>query len=140
MPETPGKPTVSEEKDRPLLQVLPGPPAYDLRVLQANERTLLAWIRTGLALMAFGFVVARIGLWLHGAQPAAGSGLWSGGIGSAFVVLGTVSNALAALRYVRVRKAIIEGRGILPGNAAVLSLATGLVVLGGILVVYLALR
>ena len=28
----------------------------------AAERTLLAWIRTGLALMGFGFVVARFGL------------------------------------------------------------------------------
>jgi putative membrane protein len=29
------------------------------------ERTLLAWIRTGLALMGFGFVVARFGLFLQ---------------------------------------------------------------------------
>jgi putative membrane protein len=31
----------------------------------AAERTLLAWIRTGLALMGFGFVVARFGLFLQ---------------------------------------------------------------------------
>ena len=31
----------------------------------AAERTFLAWIRTGLALMGFGFVVARFGLFLH---------------------------------------------------------------------------
>ena len=31
----------------------------------AAERTLLAWIRTGLALMGFGFVVARFGLFLE---------------------------------------------------------------------------
>jgi putative membrane protein len=30
----------------------------------AAERTFLAWIRTGLALMGFGFVVARFGLFL----------------------------------------------------------------------------
>ena len=40
----------------------------------AAERTLLAWIRTGLALMGFGFVVARFGLFLqqtasHAARP-----------------------------------------------------------------------
>jgi len=34
----------------------------DPRVLYAAERTLLAWIRTGLALMGFGFVVARFSL------------------------------------------------------------------------------
>ena len=31
----------------------------------AAERTMLAWIRTGLALMGFGFVVARFGLFLQ---------------------------------------------------------------------------
>ena len=36
----------------------------------AAERTLLAWIRTGLALMGFGFVVARFGLFLQEMQIA----------------------------------------------------------------------
>jgi putative membrane protein len=36
----------------------------------AAERTLLAWIRTGLALMGFGFVVARFGLFLQQLQIA----------------------------------------------------------------------
>jgi putative membrane protein len=36
----------------------------DPRVFFASERTLLAWIRTGLALMALGFVVARFGLFI----------------------------------------------------------------------------
>ena len=34
----------------------------------AAERTFLAWIRTGLALMGFGFVVARFGLFLRALQ------------------------------------------------------------------------
>ncbi len=37
----------------------------DPRVSLAAERTFLAWIRTGLALMGFGFVVARFGLFLR---------------------------------------------------------------------------
>ena len=37
----------------------------DPRVFFASERTLLAWVRTGLTIMAFGFVVARFGLFLH---------------------------------------------------------------------------
>ncbi|KAB2893150.1 MAG: DUF202 domain-containing protein, partial [Kofleriaceae bacterium] len=41
----------------------------DLRILQANERTLLAWVRTGLALMAFGFVIGRIAVWLKLEHP-----------------------------------------------------------------------
>ena len=41
-------------------------PRPDSRNLQANERTLLAWLRTGLALITFGFVLSRIDAWLHG--------------------------------------------------------------------------
>ncbi len=38
---------------------------YDPRVLFAAERTLLAWNRTSISLMAFGFVVERFGLFLE---------------------------------------------------------------------------
>ena len=40
-------------------------PAEDPRTRFAGERTLLAWVRTGLAMMGFGFVVARFGLFLR---------------------------------------------------------------------------
>jgi putative membrane protein len=33
--------------------------------LLANERTFLAWLRTSIAVMSLGFVVARFGLWLR---------------------------------------------------------------------------
>lgn len=32
---------------------------------QANERTFLAWLRTSIALIGFGFAIARFGLFLH---------------------------------------------------------------------------
>jgi putative membrane protein len=41
------------------------PITYDPRVLFAAERTLLAWNRTSISLMAFGFVVERFGLFLE---------------------------------------------------------------------------
>jgi len=47
---------------------MPPPPAIAGDVLRerlANERTLLAWLRTSIALMGFGLVVARFGLFLR---------------------------------------------------------------------------
>ena len=46
-------------------------PPEDPRVRFAAERTLLAWVRTGIALMGFGFVVARFGLFLRELAAAA---------------------------------------------------------------------
>ena len=43
-------------------------PRPDLREVLAEERTFLAWIRTGIALMGFGFVVARFGIFLQQVQ------------------------------------------------------------------------
>lgn len=42
-------------------RVDPPEAAPDPRVLWAEERTLLAWIPTGVSMMGFGFVVARFG-------------------------------------------------------------------------------
>src|SRR5579872_3754294 len=76
----------------------------DPRLHFAAERTLLAWIRTGLAMMGFGFVVARFGLFLRelaaaqGVVPPhrVGLSLW---IGTTLVLMGVVVNAFAAIRH-----------------------------------------
>lgn len=78
----------------------------DPRVHFAAERTLLAWIRTGLAMMGFGFVVARFGLFLRelasteGAAPAAHVG-WSLWIGTMLILLGVVASISAAVIHWR---------------------------------------
>ncbi|HET9869812.1 MAG TPA: DUF202 domain-containing protein, partial [bacterium] len=61
---------------------VPGSTANDPRIYWAKERTFLAWLRTGLALMGFGFVVARFGLFLRMVRlneplPAAAQPGWS---------------------------------------------------------------
>jgi putative membrane protein len=74
----------------------------DPRVFFAAERTLLAWTRTGLALMAFGFVIERFGLFIHIFMPKDGqtlqrdASLW---VGVAFIVLGAVVAVLSAIQY-----------------------------------------
>ncbi len=77
----------------------------DLGDYLAAQRTFLAWIRTGLALMGFGFVVARFGLFLQEfqtiertlpAQPY-GLSLW---FGTALIAAGVAVNVYSGWRYV----------------------------------------
>jgi putative membrane protein len=86
-----------------------------LRLHQANERTMLAWIRTGIALMAFGFAIARFGVFLRqvakvdqlAVLPQHGVG--STWVGAALVGLGMVANLLATIRYSQIHRAIERG-------------------------------
>jgi uncharacterized protein (DUF302 family)/uncharacterized membrane protein YidH (DUF202 family) len=81
----------------------------------AAERTLLAWIRTGLALMGFGFVVARFGLFLQQLQAAQrataarpyGLSLW---FGIALIAAGVFVNAFAGWRHRRLVQELDRGR------------------------------
>ena len=80
----------------------------------AAERTLLAWIRTGLALMGFGFVVARFGLFLQefmGLEhnipvQSFGLSLW---FGVALIAVGIVVNVFAGLHHARLVRELDRG-------------------------------
>jgi putative membrane protein len=81
----------------------------DPRVFFAAERTLLAWNRTGLTLMAFGFAVERFGLFYHTLFPGQLEPLqreMSFWVGVGFVLLGAGSTGLAILQYRRVLKTL----------------------------------
>lgn len=81
----------------------------DPRVFFAAERTLMAWNRTGLTLMAFGFVIERFDLFvtmlarLPEKPMDHGLSLW---IGMAFICLGAASSALAVMQYRKVLRTL----------------------------------
>ena len=81
----------------------PVPKHVDLREYLAVERTFLAYIRTSLALMGFGFVVARFSIFLrevHVMQPQTtptpGLSVW---FGTAFVLFGVALNGMSIVEY-----------------------------------------
>jgi putative membrane protein len=77
----------------------------DPRIFFASERTLLAWVRTGLAIIGLGYVVARFGLFLRMMAHEAGqtatitTNPMSRIIGVAFVVVGAVSVIMASIQH-----------------------------------------
>lgn len=75
----------------------------DPRVFYAAERTLLAWIRTGLAVIGMGFVVARFELTLRSLQPGQDIPPHPGAtvIGFCLVFMGSISMAVAARQHWR---------------------------------------
>ncbi len=115
----------------------------DPRVYFAAERTFLAWIRTGLALMGVGFAVARFGLFLRQMRAAethvilhgTGVSVWSG---VAIVALGVLVLIAAALEHVQLLRELRTGTwqaGRVSRNAIVLALL--LAVVGIAMAVYL---
>lgn len=114
-----------------------------LRLHQANERTMLAWIRTGIALMAFGFAIARFGLFLR-QLAALGSvavphapNLGSAWIGSLLVALGMIANLFATIRFHRIRRAIEHGQVGEPGAVLVYAMGATATILGLIMAILL---
>jgi len=113
----------------------------DPRVFFAAERTLLAWLRTGLAVIGVGFLVARFGLFLRIARgethPA--SSLATTLLGTAFVLLGAAAIALAAWQHRRfVQQLSLAERPRDYGMGWGIGFAFLLAVLGIILAAYLA--
>lgn len=112
----------------------------DPRVFFAAERTLLAWNRTSLALMAFGFVIERFGLFVsilmpkHAVPLQRGLSFWTG---LAFVLLGAAVAAYSTVQFRKVLQTlkpveIPDGYRVSPGIITNLAVA----LLGIVLTVY----
>jgi uncharacterized protein (DUF302 family)/uncharacterized membrane protein YidH (DUF202 family) len=110
----------------------------------AAERTFLAWIRTGLALMGFGFVVARFGLFLKALQfgnsnlqtRPYGPSFW---FGTALILLGMVVNILSTRSHIRLVRELNRGGTEYNRTSSLgIAVAVTLAVLG-LIAIYLAL-
>ena len=111
----------------------------------ANERTFLAWVRTAIAIMAFGFLVQKFDLFLRiaasslAARPlTAGSQIVGDIAGLLLIVLGGVMMVLATVRF-RKTTLEIDATEVRPGPGTRLdiTLVALLLLLGSILFVYL---
>ena len=108
----------------------------------AAERTLLAWIRTGLALMGFGFVVARFGIFLqefqalqHTAAQTSGPSLW---FGTALIAVGVIVNIYVGWHHVRLVRQLDRGEtGYSRSSMQPVAIAFFLALIGLAMAIYL---
>ena len=111
----------------------------------ANERTFLAWLRTCIALMGLGFVVARFSLFLREFRiitknqtiptnlPTQSP---SDILGMSMIGLGILLIIYALINYLKVQKDIEVGR-YLPRHSIMYIASIGLVIFGVIVLGYL---
>lgn len=109
----------------------------------ANERTLLAWVRTGIGIMAFGFVVVKFSLFVRQIGLMLGNPVslpqyaYTGPVGILLVATGALSLVLALFRYRQTAKQLEQGAyrhdaGLLYGMVG-LMLLIGVVLIGYLL-------
>lgn len=107
----------------------------------ANERTFLAWIRTSIALMGFGFVIMKFNLFLQQLTFLIGTGKMtenapSANVGIVMVAIGVLLAGLSFLRYLNKDKQLRNNYFTSSTNLSLL--VTLVMVLGGLfLIVYL---
>ena len=110
----------------------------------ANERTFLAWVRTAIAVMAFGFLVERFDLFLSAmpnlqSQPGLRGQAFANEAALASILLGIAMIAVATMRFFRIAKQIDKDETVpSTGSLFDLVLAVLLLLLGLSLFIYLS--
>ncbi|MDQ1149548.1 YidH family protein [Sphingobacterium zeae] len=104
----------------------------------ANERTFLAWIRTSLGIMGFGFVVVKFSLFIRQIELILKKDVvvgsqheYSGVVGVSIVVIGALTVIVAFFKYRKTNKQIEEENFVQTSNSitivAVLIFVIGLI-------------
>lgn len=108
----------------------------------ANERTFLAWIRTSIALMGFGFVVVKFTLFVRqlslavtGRQISAPKG-FSGAIGMGLVAIGALTALIGYLRFKRIETQL-QNAAFYPQSKLLLYVTCGIIAVSLVLLYYL---
>jgi putative membrane protein len=112
----------------------------------ANERTFLAWVRTAIAVMAFGFVIERFDLFLQVMAPQVAQRqlsphgqIFANAAGLAFIAIGVVIIVISGLRFIRTAKDIeSENEVPIAGERFAIGLAVLIGLLGVSLFLYLS--
>ena len=106
----------------------------------ANERTFLAWIRTSISVIVFGFVVAKFGIALreflllqHQTIATSNDSL---GIGVAFMTAGIIIGLVATIQY-RITMNRINSNMFKPASGIITTLGLFTAIFGGVLMTYL---
>jgi putative membrane protein len=110
----------------------------NLREHQANERTFLAWLRTSIAIIAFGFVVERFAVFLKYLAPTAGEAIANprtGLVGAALIWLGMLIIPVSLWRFLAEQRNIDNPADTKSSNWPMVTLAILLAAAG----VYLSL-
>lgn len=131
-----GKSPISEPKNSD------APKNQDARYHLANERTLLAWIRTSIGIMAFGFVVVKFSLFIKqlaflvGKEAAVPKGGYSSAIGISLVFVGAVLLVLAYLKY-KQTEAKLLAHSYYPSSRLAFTITTIILIVSVLLILYL---
>jgi putative membrane protein len=109
----------------------------EIREHLANERTLLAWVRTGVGLISVGFVVERAGALVAGSR---GGGAEASEIfGVVMVALGCITLIAGSIQFFRNRRMIREGV-FLASTTPYMVVVVGSLLLAGAFIVYALLE